>query len=246
MRAFRTMSRVAAAVVFASLLWLPAPPAVLGLSNAADAFNRDVANGLGTADVGGPWTTGEGSTADYDVTGSQAELRVTGTNQSRNAELAQVSVADFSATVVAGTTGTATASPGLMWGIEGRRANNQNYYLGRFRVNASGTIQVGAQRVLGGSFTNLGAGWVTVPRESWTTGASYTLKVEMTGASPTTIRVKVWRVGTPEPGAWDLTVTDAGAALQVPGRVGLRAYLYAGNASPRTFTFDNFLVTPLG
>ena len=65
----------------------------------------------------------------------------------------------------------------------------------------------------------------------------------MTG-SPTTIRVKVWRVGTTEPAAWDLQVTDSSSGLQSAGRVGMRGYVYAGTTG-RVTTFDNYYVTNL-
>jgi hypothetical protein len=220
----------------------PPPPTV---SSAADTFSRTVsAGGLGTAETGGAWTVGEGNTVDYSVDGSKARLNVTAANQSRNAELQQVSVRDFSATVVAGTTSTVTASPHVLWAIEGRRSNNSNYYVGRFRANATGTIDVGAQRVVGGIFTNLGGGWVSVPRETWVDGVTYNLKVEMTGSGTTTIRVKVWRVGTAEPAAWDFQATDSTATLQAAGRVGMRGYVYSG-ASSRVTTFDDYFVTNL-
>jgi hypothetical protein len=219
----------------------PPPPTV---SNASDTFTRMAGpGGLGTADTGGPWTVGEGSTLDYSVDGSKARLNVTAANQSRNAELQQVSVRDFSATVVAGSTTSLASSPHVLWAIEGRRSNNSNYYAGRFRASATGAIEVGAQRVIGGTFTNLGSGWVSVPRETWATGSTFNLKVEMTG-SPTTIRVKVWRVGTTEPAAWDLEVTDSSSGLQSAGRVGMRGYVYSG-ASSRVTTFDDFFVTDL-
>jgi hypothetical protein len=214
------------------------------VSNASDTFTRMAGpGGLGTADTGGPWTVGEGSTLDYSVDGSKARLNVTAANQSRNAELQQVSVRDFSATVVAGSTTSLASSPHVLWAIEGRRSNNSNYYAGRFRASATGAIEVGAQRVIGGTFTNLGSGWVSVPRETWATGSTFNLKVEMTG-SPTAIRVKVWRVGTTEPAAWDLQVTDSSSGLQSAGRVGMRGYVYTG-ASSRVTTFDDFFVTDL-
>ena len=43
----------------------------------------------------------------------------------------------------------------------------------------------------------------------------------MTGASPTTIRIRAWVDGTTEPTTWTYTGTDSVAALQAPGGVGL-------------------------
>ncbi len=41
----------------------------------------------------------------------------------------------------------------------------------------------------------------------------------------TTVRLKVWPAGQPEPAAWQTTATDTTAALQAPGAVGIGAYL---------------------
>jgi hypothetical protein len=223
----------------------PSPPPPPTFSSAADTFTRTAGpGGLGTADTGGPWTVGEGSTVDYSVDGSKARLNVTAANQSRNAELQQVSVRDFSATVVAGVTTSLASSPHALWAIEGRRSNNNNYYAGRFRASATGAIEIGAQKVVGGTFTNLGSGWVSVPRETWSDGNTYRLKVEMTGSPTTTIKVKVWRVGTAEPAGWDFQTTDSSSILQTAGRVGMRGYVYSG-ASGRVTTFDDYIVTNL-
>jgi hypothetical protein len=64
----------------------------------------------------------------------------------------------------------------------------------------------------------------------------------VTGASPTTIRVKAWADGQPEPSSWQFAATNSTAAVQGAGSVGLRVYMSSTNA-PVTFGFDDFSVT---
>ena len=60
---------------------------------------------------------------------------------------------------------------------------------------------------------------VVVPTVNFLTG--FTLRGQVTGANPTTIRIKAW-VGT-EPETWQYTATDS-LGPQVAGRGGLRGY----------------------
>ena len=52
----------------------------------------------------------------------------------------------------------------------------------------------------------------------------------------------MWRVGTTEPAAWQLSTTDATAALQAPGGLGLAVYV-SGTATvvPLTVAFDDLV-----
>ena len=66
------------------------------------------------------------------------------------------------------------------------------------------------------------------------------VKVQATGTSPTTLRAKVWKVGTAEPAAWAASTTDSAAALQGAGSIGFEAYL-SGSATnaPQVASFDD-------
>jgi hypothetical protein len=67
---------------------------------------------------------------------------------------------------------------------------------------------------------------------------------QVVGVNPTTIRLKAWADGQPEPFIWAYSVTDASPSQQAAGAVGLRAYL-SGTASnaPVRFSFDDLRVT---
>ena len=72
------------------------------------------------------------------------------------------------------------------------------------------------------------------------------VRAQVSGTSPTTIRIRAWADGSPEPGTWAYTVTNSVAELQAPGGVGLRAYIGGTTTNaPVLVTFDNFLVTSI-
>src|SRR5690606_11398083 len=79
-----------------------------------------------------------------------------------------------------------------------------------------------------------------------TAGMTVTLRVEASGASPTTVRAKAWVKGSAEPGVWLVTMTDSSASLQGPGAVGIAAYAGGGlSNTPYLMRFDNLVaVTP--
>jgi PKD repeat protein len=82
---------------------------------------------------------------------------------------------------------------------------------------------------------------------TYSAGDKLQVRLQVVGTSPTTIRSKVWKAGTTEPSAWQLTTTDSTASLQGAGSVGLSTYI-AGSATtvPLTTTFDDYSVQPSG
>ena len=72
------------------------------------------------------------------------------------------------------------------------------------------------------------------------------MRAEVDGIDPTTIRVRAWADGSPEPETWSFSATDATAKLQAAGAVGVLAHLAsgAGNA-PLAVRFDDLLVTTM-
>ena len=76
-------------------------------------------------------------------------------------------------------------------------------------------------------------------------GTKLSLRLQVTGTSPTTIRAKVWADGTTEPATWQLSTTDSTAALQVPGSIGLHSYLSGSSTNvPSYVSFDDLWAGP--
>ena len=69
------------------------------------------------------------------------------------------------------------------------------------------------------------------------------LRVQVTGAGPTTLRAKAWKSGTAEPAAWHVTGTDTTAALQTVGTLGFRTYVSSSAVGATVFAFDDLTAT---
>jgi rhamnogalacturonyl hydrolase YesR len=199
---------------------------------ASDSFGRTATGGLGTADQGGAWSTA-GTASSFSVGGRAARI-VNPAGSSRSAYLNGVSIAGSDSRAVLGfprpTAGKVYA------GLIGRRIGSADYGA-RIVVAADGSVQVQAQR----TGTTLRS--ATVSGLTHSSSRKLNLRVRVTGSGTTTVRVKVWRVGSVEPTAWQVTATDATAGLQAAGGVGLYSYA-SGSVAPSSIpiTVDDYSV----
>jgi PKD repeat protein len=210
---------------------------------ASDAFNRTVASGLGTADLGGAWTTTGGTAANYSVSGGVGRLSGTAAGASRTALLAGVSqtntVVDTSISL-----SNAASGSGTYVSILGRRVGTNNDYRVKLRFNANGTVSVILGRTVAGTEANL-AGLNTLPGVNYVPGQVLRVKLQTTGTGTTALAAKVWVAGTAEPAAWTLQATDTSAALQTAGGVGVQLYLSStASLLPVVLSFDDFTAGP--
>ncbi|MDJ0349981.1 PKD domain-containing protein [Cryobacterium sp. PH29-G1] len=201
---------------------------------ATDGFSRTVATGLGSADTGGVWST-TGSASNYSVSGGVGALKASA-GGTVNAYLSDVSLLDTDMLVTTTLQQDATGS-GAYTSLIGRRVGTDDYRV-RMKNLSTGVVQLQLMR----GATTLKAQNIT--GLTYTTGSAVQLRLQVTGSTPTTLRAKVWALGTPEPTAWQTTATDATAALQTSGAVGLSFYLGStATVSPVTATFDDLIVT---
>ncbi|MDN3496858.1 PKD domain-containing protein, partial [Planococcus sp. APC 4015] len=205
----------------------PGEAGVLG----RDLFERAVASGWGTADAGGPWTTT--APARFRVAGGTGLLTLT-TSTGLQANLPSVSSTRTRISAVLSVDKIADAHYIM---LIGRQVGSEQYLL-RLRVAANGSAML---HVLRGG-TAIGAAY-TVPGVTIVPGVKYHVVFDVTGTSPTTLAAKLWRAGTTEPAAWQLTRTDSTAALQTAGTVGIHSRVSsAANAFPLTVAFDEIRV----
>jgi PKD repeat protein len=209
---------------------------------AADAFERSVTGGLGTADVGGAWTAAAGA-ARHAVTGGGGVLTVNPGNNTGSwlgvlgpADVGVRSTVSFSAVPTAGT--------GAYAYVTGRRVGANLEYRARLRVLPDGSVGIALTRLSGtatetvlGAVTTLGGG-------AYVPGAPLAVRLQVTGTGTTTLALTVWRAGTTEPTTPTLVRTDTTAALQAPGGVGLAAYLSGSATGSVAVRFDDLVVTP--
>ena len=126
------------------------------------------------------------------------------------------------------------AASSIYTGLIGRRVGTATYGA-RVVVNSAGAVSLHLTR---STDTNMSA--ATVSGLTFNTGDRLQFRLQVTGTSPTTIRAKVWKVGTAEPATWLLSTTDSTAALQSAGGIGIYSYLSTtGTPNPLTVTFDD-------
>ncbi|MFF2371801.1 PKD domain-containing protein [Agromyces sp. NPDC058110] len=200
---------------------------------ASDDFARSVAAGWGSAAIGGAWQSTVSSS--YNVTGGRGIFLHGTAGTTRHAVLPGVS-ATGTTSQVAVTIDKDVAVGQTVAGIVGRQVGT-DFYQGRIRVQPGGSVSLQLMRGASTVLTN-----TTVSGLTFAAGDTLMLKVSVVGTNPTTISGRIWKAGTPEPIDWQSTVTDATAAMQAAGSVGLESYI-SGSATnvPITVAFDDFI-----
>ena len=97
-------------------------------------------------------------------------------------------------------------------------------------------------RVTSGTETTLAA--AAVPGLTYAANDKLRVRLQVFGTSPTTLQMKVWKDGTAEPAAWQVSTTDTTAALQAGGGVGFEHYTSGSSASSVVYATDDLWVGP--
>lgn len=213
-----------------------APPTTTFVS---DQFSRTVTNGFGSAPTGGAWTF-TGAAANLSVGSGIGNIRLpAGYGQQVN--LASVSAPQSDLLLSFGLEKAATGG-GVQVSAYGRRVSGQGGYGGKAKIASNGAVTVELVRQAStGAETSIQAGAAT--GVTYAVGDLLNVRVQVLGTSPTTVRAKVWKVGTVEPATWQRSVTDTTAGLQASGSVGLFGY-HSSSATnaPNTVRLDELVV----
>lgn len=204
------------------------PPVASSIAD--DQFTRTVAAGWGTAPTGGAWTIA-GTASALSVDGNYGQVTLA-PGSTRTMTLNSVSAAATDSTMTF-QLGAVPTGGGAYTSIFGRVVGSQNYAANVW-VKSTGAVAL----VLKQGTTVLSN--TTVPGVTYTADQKLTLRLQVTGASPTTVKAKVWPTGQAEPAAWLSTVTDSTAGLQAPGSVALQATLSASSTAGTVTRIDNF------
>jgi hypothetical protein len=204
---------------------------------AADAFQRAVSSGWGAADTGGSWSIVQGTATEYSVDGARGAIITPSGGSPRLSVLSQTSARDVSFTAAIAFDSAVSGTGKLFGDVVVRRQGGAHYRIG-VNVNANGAVWLrgqnsSAQAVLPAINTGL----------TYAPGEVILLKVEVEGASPTSISAKVWKHGMAEPSTWTQTATDSTAGVQTPGSVGVRSSNTTGSSN--IVMFDDIVVTTL-
>lgn len=230
-----TDDKGAAATATATVTVTAAPTPPAGGALVADDFERAVANGWGTADVGGPWST-TGGASSFSV-GNGVGTIALAPSATRGARLESVSTATT-------LTQLQLSSDAVMTGgamnvtVVGRQVGTSNYS-GRVRFEANGSVRLYVLR----DETALTASYV-LPGVTYTAGTTIRVSLAVTGNAPTTVAFKAWLDGTAEPAGWQIQATDATPAMQAPGSVGVLVSLSGASTLPSArVSIDNVRVS---
>ncbi|HEY8720955.1 PKD domain-containing protein [Pengzhenrongella sp.] len=205
---------------------------------ASDSFERTVASGFGSADVGGVWTTSGAAS----VSSGTGRLTLASQSSLSQARLTAVTGTALTTQVTESWDKRPNGSGGWFL-LRGRVTTGGEY---RLKVGHKATGAVTARLVrtnAAGAETGITAE-TTVPGLTYTAGTAITTLFEVSGTSPTTLRAKVWATTGTQPSAWLISTTDATTALQVTGHTGLAALNSSTTTNgPVTVRVDNYTVT---
>jgi PKD repeat protein len=189
---------------------------------AADAFNRTVTGGLGSADVGGTWAL-VGSASAFSVAPGAASLVQPKPGAGLTAYLPSARSTDTDLQMAVATNPLPNSN-GLYLTLLGRRVGTNLEYEGKARVRGDGSVVISLSMLTGTATAVTLKNEVVAGGVSLSAGTPLKTRLQVTGTAPTTLRFKVWS-GASEPATWQLSSTDSTAALQSAGAVGISTYL---------------------
>jgi len=210
--------------------------AVVGTDLAADTFSRTTASGWGTAAAGGAWTP-DTKPAYFSTNGSQALITIPAAGWTSRSRLAGVNAANVDVAVSVGVPTRPTTAVTRVW-VSARTSATFDGYLARANVTADGEVEsLQLLKRVAGVDTVVAA--VGISNVKLTGSEQLRLRLRVVG---TTVQVKVWKVGSPEPATWQIQVTDS--SVTGAGSVGVGAYTGASAAPlPVVVSFDDFTAT---
>ncbi|WP_394289173.1 PKD domain-containing protein [Microbacterium sp.] len=196
----------------------------------SDEFSRTAATGWGTADIGGAWSL-RAAASRYSVSNGSGNLIL----PRATTLYADANGVDTDRVRVDATFSVDKLAEGTYVAVVGRQVGSNSYVL-RLRLGADGSARM---YVLRNNSVAIGSSLLlpfTVQP-----GQKYHASFEVAGASPTSLKAKVWAASGAEP-AWQREATDSTAALQASGRIGVFGFLpSAVTNDPVTVSFDRIV-----
>ena len=166
--------------------------------------------------------------SDFSVNGTTGRIRLAAGGAGNRAIFLSANGVDWDVSASVAVDKAPTGGSAWIYHELRRTTTSTNGYRLLARFAADGTTYVSASRVVNGAEVTIGNP-VAVPSVNYRT--VFTLRGQLTGTNPTTIRVKAW-TGC-EPATWQYTATDS-AGPQVAGRAGLRTYTSSGTTNTPT------------
>ena len=216
-------------------------PAVL----ASDTFDRTFTGGLGTADVGGPWTVLQSSGSRQSVTPGVAAMTLPTANINTGSFLGDVSASSVDVRTSFNLDATPTGAGTYVY-VTGRRVSNNNEYRVRVRVLADGRVALTVSRLTTSGTTVTEAfpgGEIFVPGLTYVAGQTLNVRVQVSGIGTTQIAASAWLASGTEPATPNMVRSDTTAGLQAAGGLGLLVHRPGGTTAATTVRFTAFSAT---
>jgi hypothetical protein len=199
-----------------------------------DTFTRTVAASWGTSDSGNVYTSTGGAAADHSVTGTRGQHAVTSTFVLR-VDSTPIATPNYIAQVTAFPAAVALTQSTEQWMVARANSAGTNGYKARLRYNTTGLVDLILESITGGVPTSLG---LVSNFVAYGAATGITVKFQLWGS---TLNLKAWDMTTPEPGAYQITVTDT--TYPAAGTIDLGSIRNPGNTNGTiNMQFDNFTV----
>lgn len=219
-------------------------PVETGGALALDGFDREVASGLGDAELGGAWSLA-GAAANFSVSQGAARMQVPRAGSGLNAFLPAGTGIDTESSTSVSLDKIPTGG-GAQLSLVGRRVDDRNDYRAVAKIAASGAVTLDLTRTSEGSNTQLASQFIRGLNLAPSEQLHLKLSAVSTGDGGTMLKAKAWKEGTAEPADWQVSTVDTTPSLQAAGASGLLVYISgsAGNV-PVTISWDRFEVKAL-
>ncbi|WP_420120741.1 PKD domain-containing protein [Nakamurella sp.] len=211
----------------------PVPQALVN-----DTFTRTLASGWGTADTGGTWTITGGS-SNFSASGGTGKIRMSAPGAGPTATLPAVSVADVDLTVDVALD-KAPSGGGTYFSTAVRKVGSSEYRV-TSKFLSGGSVQLQLVKIVNGTSTALQT--ATVAGLTYAANDVVTVRFQAVGTGPVNLNAKVWKAGTTEPAAWQVSAVDQANPLSTTGGVALYPYLTGSTTTGAVVaTIDNLKV----
>lgn len=197
---------------------------------ASDTFDRSRATGWGTADRGGSWRL-TGPAADYAVTKGAGVIKLANASGGvpRGGYLPGIEQDRSDVTVTVRPSAALKNGNSMIVSLQGRRVSSDQDYRAVVRLTPGGGTSVAVVRVSTSDQVDQRVQQISTTvstpgsADSGNQPIPVSIRMQVIGTNPTTIRAKVWTGGAAEPASWTVNASDSTPDLQRPGTIGLLA-----------------------
>lgn len=220
----------------------PTPSSAPVTNYVYDNFERTLSGTWGSANQGGNYSYSPSST-DLDVNGSSGSMTIRQAADQINTNLPGVSAKNIEFQFRVKTD--KLPSGGLfISGITARDGVTGNYRV-VFKFEDGKVYLQGQKYLTSTGLTYDLADKVELPGINQLADNYYWIKGQVTGSSPTTVKIKAWHINDTEPGNWQFSATDSSSTeITTAGTTGIMSRVGSGNTSlPVKFFYDEFKVS---